>query len=96
MRKIVITLVLTLLCTSAWALRINRPPTLSDPIDAEQIRHLQKYVDDLWNLQNGEFNFDIVTTTKTNAANGSIWILQTGVTSQIQWKANDTIYTISP
>lgn len=99
MRTIIVILIILFVTGTAgivYSFRVNRPPTLTEPLTRDQITQLNDFLEAVWYMQNGRFNFDIVTTTKTNAKNGSIWILQTGSTSQIQWKANDSIYTISP
>ena len=85
-----------LLIVTSLGFRINRPPLLSEPLDQEQINKINSYLEDVWNLQNGEFNFDIKTTTKTNADNGDLWFIQTGAVIRIQYKANDHIFTLTP
>lgn len=97
MRKLLIVLVvlLLLLCVQVMAFRIPRPPKFSIPWTQDQVNQLNDSLEWIWNLQNGEFNFDIVTTTKSNAGNGDMWIL-TGATAQIQIKVNGNIYTFNP
>lgn len=94
MRKSLILLAIILL--TATGFRISRPPLFSHPVDEEQIKKLNVYLEDLWNLQNGEFNFDITTTPKTNADNGDIWFVQTGSIIRMQYKAGGHVYTVSP
>ena len=74
--------------------RIARPPVFTLPWTDSQMTQLNDYHASLWNLQNGEFNLDVVTTSKTGAQNGDIWILMTGITSTIQWKSNNIVYGI--
>ena len=74
-------------------LRVNRPYTLSYPITEEQVSQLNRYLEDIWNIQNGRFELDVVTTPKNNARNGEVWMIQTGATVRLQWKGNGTIFT---
>jgi len=76
------------------AFRIARPLLLSHPLNQSQINQLNDTLENLWNLQNGEFNLDIVTTAKTNANNGDFWLIQTGSTVRMQIKANGQVYTL--
>jgi len=66
------------------------------PWTSEQMKQHNEAHEDLWNLSNGEYNFDIVTTSKTNADNGDVWILQTGSVARIQFKAIDRVFTLVP
>lgn len=50
----------------------------------------------LWYLQQGEFNFDTETSAKTNAKNGDVWFIQTGLVVRLQFKAADRVWTITP
>lgn len=84
------------MASPVYAYRIPRPDILQFPLTEDQIKQHNEAHEDLWNLQNGEFNFDIVTTSKTNADNGDFWFIQTGNTVYIQFKANNHIFTISP
>lgn len=95
MRLITIILLLMTVLT-ATAFRIVRPPQISLPLDRDQVNQLNNFTEDVWNLQNGEFNFDISTTVKTNADNGDMWFIITGGTVRLQFKANNHVWTISP
>src|SRR3990167_9344521 len=95
MRQTLIFLFLIFLSAGvAWSFRIARPPVFTLPWTDSQMTQLNDYHASLWNLQNGEFNLDVVTTPKTGAQNGDIWILMTGITSTIQWKSNNIVYGI--
>ena len=96
MNKFLVFLVLVLIAGNVYALRINRPPVLSFPINENQISQLNRYLEDIWNIQNGRFELDVVTTSQPNRKNGEIYILQTGVASRIQYKANGILYSITP
>lgn len=76
--------------------RMVRPDTFSEPWNEGQIERLNDILDDVYYLQQGNFNFDIETTTKTRANNGDLWFIQTAGTVYIQYKANDHIFTITP
>lgn len=86
-------ILLIFVSTSAYALRIQRPPVLSHPITEEQVAELNKFLDNIWNIQNGRFELDVVTAPKTGARNGEVWLIQTGANVRIQWKAQGIIYT---
>jgi len=94
MRTYLILLFIALIVTSL-AFRNPRPTTFSEPFDRDQINKLNADLNNLWNLTNGEFNLDIVTTTKTNADNGDIWIFNDSGTFRLQFKAGDAVRTIS-
>jgi len=82
--------------TNVGAFRTTSPPTLSDPIDREQINQLNAYLEDVFNQSNGRVNLDIVTTTKASADNGEIWIFNDSGTYKLEFRANDSTHTITP
>lgn len=96
MKKTIITLLFLGVVTSAYALRVARPISLTYPITKEQVVQLNRNLDDLWNITNGRFELDITTTSKSNARNGEIWILNDGGTYKLQFKAGDAVRTITP
>lgn len=96
MKKLLVIVLILLSATTAFAFRINRPHTMSNPISEEQLTQLNSYLESVWNLQNGEFNFDITTTTKSGADNGDIWFVQTGSVIRLQFRANNHTFTITP
>ena len=75
---------------------MERPILFSHPIDENQVNNLNNSLQSIWYITNGRQNLDIVTTTKTNADNGDIWIIATGNVSRIQFKSGGHIYTITP
>lgn len=81
---------------NVYALRVSRPQTFSLPWDQNQINQLNEYLESLWYVQNGRIDLDIVTTSKTNARNGEIWILNDSGTYKLEFKANDAVHTITP
>uniref|UniRef100_A0A6M3L4Z6 Uncharacterized protein n=1 Tax=viral metagenome TaxID=1070528 RepID=A0A6M3L4Z6_9ZZZZ len=93
---IILTVCLLLIANISQAWRMARPVTLTYPLDERQVRRLNTILQELWNITNGRINVDIVTTSRTVADNGDIWLIQTGGTVYIQYKANDHIYTIGP
>jgi len=78
------------------AYRIPRPHTFSHPLDQQQINLLNDALEDIWNLQNGEFNLDIVTTSKTQPNNGDIWIFNDSGTFKLEFRAGGSTRTITP
>ena len=96
MRKFLFIFLCVMVCPVSYGFRIIRPTPMSMPLTEDQVNELNEFLEDLWNLQNGEYNFDIVTTTKLKAQGGDIWLIQTGSTVYIQYKANGRVYTITP
>lgn len=96
MRNWFIGLFIITLAHQVYAYRIPRPPILRLPLTQDQISKLNDTLEDIWNLQNGEFNLDIVTSSKTNAANGDIWILNDSGTYKLEFKAGGSVHTITP
>ena len=95
MRKIALALCFLLCVTNVVAFRISRPPKLTKKLDGNQLNQLNDFLENMWNLQQGEFNFDIVSSSKTNADNGDMWMLTPSI-AEIQYKVDDAIFTLSP
>jgi len=87
---------LLLIADNSIGLRISRPITLKHPLDERQVRELNNVIEEIFNMQEGRFEFDVAEAVKTNARNGEVWILKTGNVSRIQFKANDQIFTLIP
>lgn len=96
LRQWILGLLLLFAVMDVWAFRIPRPSTYSLPWTQSQINKLNDDLENIWNLQNGEFNMDVVESTKSQADNGDFWLIVTGSTTHIQFKANDHVYTITP
>jgi len=102
MRKIhyivwcVVLMLLALNVTQVFSFRMSKPTTFSHPMDEKQVTKLNSLLLDLWNIDNGRQNLDIVTTDRTNADNGDIWILTTGNLARIRFQAADRTWTINP
>ena len=85
-----VVLIILVITVNVYALRISKPLTLTYPLTAEQISQLNKYSEEIWLIQNGRFEFD-VTTSKTNAKNGEVWINSSN--NKLEWKSNGTVYS---
>jgi len=96
MKHLAVLVIILLLATSVDAFRMSRPHTLSHPITEEQINQLNTALDDIFNLTNGRFNLDIVTTTKSSASEGDIWILNDAGTYKLEFFAGGAVRTITP
>jgi len=94
-RIIVITVIIGAIASTAWGLRVSFPPTLSNPITDDQLATLNRYMKDLWDMQSGRFELDVVTTTKSNAKNGEIWIYNNSGTYYLQVKAGGTVRSVA-
>src|SRR3990167_303708 len=93
MKKIVIALIILNLATFGYALRASRPPVLTMPLTQDQLTQLNVYLNDLWYMQTGRIEIDIVSSSKTNAKNGEVWIKKTGATYYLEFKAGDAVRT---
>ena len=93
MNKVLIITVVLLIAVTAYAFRATHPFILKYPVDQEQISQLNKFLEEIWLMQNGRSELDIVTAVKTNARNGEMWMIQTGSVVRLQWKANNIIWT---
>jgi hypothetical protein len=96
MKKVIIFLVLLNLATVGYALRITRPPTMTLPITPDQVSQLNRYMEQVWNIQNGRISLDIVTSAKSGATEGEMWILKNGAVYSLQYKAGDQVRTLTP
>ena len=96
MNKLLIVLVILLLASTAWALRIPRPIVLKNPPTEDQIAQLNRFLEDVWNMQGGRYEMDIVATSKTAAKNGEAWLIKTGSVVRLQYRANNHVFTITP
>lgn len=93
-KRILLFIAVLLIASNVYALRVSRPPKLTNPLDDGQVNQLNEYLEQIWYMQQGRHELDIVTTAKTNARNGEIWIIQTGAICRIQIKANNRVYTM--
>jgi hypothetical protein len=96
MKAVIYILFFLMFFSVAEAYRIPRPEQFRLPWTDDQMKKHNDAHEDMWNLQNGQFNFDIVTTSKDKANNGDIWFIQTGNTVRLQFRANNHVWTISP
>jgi hypothetical protein len=95
-KKFIIGLVIGFLVGSinVHAFRIAKPYSFT--LHQDQLNLMNKSFEDIWNLSNGEFNFDIVSTTKGSPNNGDAWIFNDGGVYKWQYRANGTTHTITP
>ena len=93
MKKLLIILIILSFASLGYGLRVFRPPVLTIPLTQDQLNQLNTYLTDIWNIQNGRFELDIVTTSKSSAKNGELWIKKTGSTYYLEFKAGDAVRT---
>ena len=79
------------ICSNAYALRIAKPVTLNYPITQDQVISLNRYLEEIFNIQNGRIELDVVTSEKSGANNGEVWLNSS--TNQIQFKIGGTVYS---
>ena len=83
---------MVLVSSSAEALRIARPLVLRFPYEEHQTSQLNKFLEDIWHVQDGRYEMDVETTSKTGANNGEMWM----VDPDIEYMVGDTTYLVSP
>ena len=89
---------------NAEARRISRPDTFKLPWTEEQVTNISTTLEDIFAMQKGRYEMDIVSTTKTKPNDGEIWITTgivaavslTGQIAEINYRANDTNFVLSP
>lgn len=54
---------------SAWPFRTSKPPTLTD-LNPSQITELNVFLERVWNLTNGRYSVDSVTTNPDGSRRG--------------------------
>lgn len=87
MKKFICGLIIgLLLTTNLYAFRASKPPRFTKLDDPVQLTQLNNTLEDLWNITNGRFSFSI-RTTDGNVDNGDVWILESGSTHQLKWRA---------
>lgn len=83
-----------LLIYQASAFRIAKPTVFALPWTEPQVNQLNDFLDKIWNVHLGELSMDVVTTSKTNADEGDIWFITTGLTTRLQFKAQNRVWTV--
>jgi len=76
--------------TTVYALRIQRPLVLTYPITEEQVSQLNKFLEEVWLVQQGRVELDI-GASKSKAKNGEMWIYKNGSTYTLQVMAGGTV-----
>jgi len=87
--------VLVFLMGTAYGLRIAKPPTFTDLTNPVQLSRLNEILEQLWNVTNGRFNFAVLTANPSSTDNGDVWIIESGSTHELRWKAGDTVYSVT-
>ena len=95
-KKILPFLLLCLIVTPVFGLRMTRPTVFKLPWTDAQLTDLNNILEELFNMQKGRYELDIVTTTKSNANNGEAWIFNDSGTYKLQFMAGDAVKTITP
>jgi len=93
MRWIYVSLIILLLSSPVEARRISRPDAHNIPWTEEQITDLNNTLEDIFNMQKGRYEMDVVTTPKSTPNDGEMWIY-TGPTTRLQFRANNTTYDV--
>ena len=86
-----VSLILLVITVNVYALRVSKPLTLTYPITAEQVSQLNKYLEEIWLIQNGRQELDVVSSSKTSPKNGEIW-LNSG-TNKIEFRIGGVTYS---
>lgn len=96
-RRIIVTFFVMFLLLSGqtiYAMRVVKPPYFTDITQPDQRSQLNKFIEDTWLMQGGRFELDTVTTPKTNANDGELWIEDTGQVAGIGFMHNSTKHFI--
>jgi len=86
-------LLFLLLTYKSYALRMSRPSEFNLPWTQDQINDLNLIHEQLFLMQQGRYESDEVSTTKTNANNGEMWFF-TNIVSLIQYKSYNDVYEV--
>ena len=85
-----------ILCASkVFGFRATRPPMTTFPFTEDQVSQLNRFNEEMWNMQYGRFELDIPTTSKTSAKNGEYWIFNDSGDYKYQYMAGDTVHTLT-
>lgn len=73
MQRVLIGILLGMLlsASSAWALRVERPPEFQPEWDTNRITQLNNYLLGVWNVLNGRYALDITTSDPDGSRRGS-------------------------
>lgn len=73
MKKIIcILIILLFLSITSYGFRIGKPPRFTKLDDPVQITQLNNVLEDLWNITNGRYNINIVTTNPNGSFKGDV------------------------
>ena len=61
------------------------------PLTEGQISQLNKYLEEIWLIQNGRQELDVVSSAKSTPKNGEIWLNSS--TNQIQFRIGGVTYS---
>lgn len=97
MKKVIILtlLIVCTFCITSYALRIQRPRHFTFPLEEADISHLNTTLEELWLMQQGRYELDKVTASKTAANTGEMWIKQTGGLNYLEVMVDGTVYSIA-
>ena len=104
MRWIYVSLICLLLASPVEARRISRPDVYKLPWSDEQITNLNNIQEDIFQMQKGRYESDIVSTTKSSPNNGEMWITTgivagvalTGQIAEVNYRTGDENFVLSP
>ena len=93
-RGIIIGLILAL-SLEVYAFRTSSPPVLTDLTNPNQITQLNNFLEQIWNITNGRYTVEVRSADPTNIDNGDLWILESGSTHQLKWRAGGVTYAVT-
>jgi len=95
MKKLIaITALILIISGTSYAFRASKPPVFTKLDDPVQLTNLNNTLEDLWNITNGRISIDI-RASDGNVDNGDIWIIDSGSTHQLRWRAGDVTYSVT-
>src|SRR3989338_851925 len=69
-RVLMVTLGIVLVSTTVWAQRSKRPQSFTDLTDPNQLVELNNVLSDFWNITNGRYTLDNITTNPQDTRKG--------------------------
>jgi Tfp pilus assembly protein PilE len=94
-KTIIIIFLLFAISIQAYGMRIQKPRHFTYPMNEADVKELNSIFEQLFLMQQGRFELDKVTTTKSSANTGEIWIRQNGGLNYLEVMVDGTIYSIS-
>ena len=87
--------VLLVVTVNTYAFRTASPTVFTDLQDENQLVELNNLLDNLWQITNGRYTTEVRSADPTNIDDGDVWILESGATHQLKWRAGGVTYLVN-